>query len=58
MKMTGEFTSNMNSTERSLQKSGRKNIFVVGNSMLNNICKYQLSKQHLVKIKSFPRGNH
>ena len=52
--MSGDFTVHLNSIERSRQKDGSKNYFVVGNCMLNNISEREISKQHSVKVRNFP----
>ena len=44
--MSGNFTSHLNSTERSGQNDRRKNAFVVGDSMLNHISERGIYKQH------------
>ena len=38
--MSGDFADHLNSIERSGPKDGRKNVFVIGDSMLNNISEY------------------
>ena len=43
-----------NSSEKSALKDRRKNVFVVGDSMLNNISERGISKQHSVKVRNFP----
>ena len=42
------------SSEKSALKDRRKNVFVVGDSMLNNISERGISKQHSVKVRNFP----
>ena len=54
--MSGNFTSHLNSTERSGQNDGRKNAFVVGDSVLNHISERGIYKQHSVKVRNFPRA--
>ena len=51
--MSGDFADHLNSIERSGPKDGRKNVFVIGDSMLNNISEYGISKQHSVKVRNF-----
>ena len=52
--MSWDFTGPLNSEERSGRKDGRKNVFVVGDSMSNKIRERGISKQHSVKVKNFP----
>ena len=51
--MSRESADNLNSTETSRQKAGRKSVFVLGDYMLNNIREHGLSKRLSVKIKNF-----
>ena len=48
--ISGDFTGHLNSTERSRQKDRSKNVFVVGDSLLNNIRGSGISKQDSVKV--------
>ena len=52
--MSRDLTGHLNSVERNELKDGNKNVFVVGDSMLNNISERGISKQHSVKIINFP----
>ena len=52
--MSWDLTGHLNSAERNGLKDGNKNVFVVGDSMLNNISERGISKQHSVKVRNFP----
>ena len=52
--MSRDLTNHLNSAERGRLKDGNKNVFVVGDSMLNNISEHGISKQHSVKVRNFP----
>ena len=52
--MSWDFTRPLNSEERSGRKDGRKNVFVIGDSMSNKIRERGISKQYSVKVKNFP----
>ena len=54
MSMSQNFTGHSNLAEKSGLKDGRKNVFVLGNSMLNNISEREISQQHSVKARTFP----
>ena len=52
--MSRDFTGHLISGERSGLRDGRKNVFVVGDSMLNDISERGITKQHSVKVRNFP----
>ena len=52
--MSWDFTSHLNSAERNKLKDGEKNVFVVRDSMLNNISEPGISTQHSTKVRNFP----
>ena len=52
--MSRDLTGHLNSVERNELKDGNKNVFVVGDSMLNNISERGISKQHSAQVKNFP----
>ena len=54
MLMSCDFTGHSDSAEKSGLKGRRKNVFVVTNSMLNNISERRVSKQTSVKDRNFP----
>ena len=52
--MSRDFTGHLISGERSGLRDGRKNVFVVGDSMLNDISERRITTQHSVKVRNFP----
>ena len=52
--MSRDLTGHLNSAETNELKNGNKNVFVVGESMLNNISERGISRQHSVKVSNFP----
>ena len=51
--MYGNFPCHLNSPKKSGQKDGRKSVFVVVDSMLNNISECRIFKRHSVKVRDF-----